>query len=471
MLKHLKFTISVLSVNLKNRSRMDLNAKKKHGSWASKLGFLFASVGAAVGLGNIQRFPHLTAENGGAAFVCIYIVCMFLVGIPSMLMEFALGRNTQEGPVAAIKQITPKSSWYLLGILLLINGFFVLTYYSCIAGWSLGYVFKPFFPDQISLELFQSNGIYSVGLTVGFLVLVYLVVKQGLQQGVEVWSKRLVPVLVLCLLFLAVVCMTLPGANEGVKYYLYPDWSKVSVTTWVEGLGQAFFSLCVGEAVLITFGSYVEKDVSLVSSAVKIAIMDTIVALLAGLVIFPAVFSFGGAPDQYGVGLVFTIMPKLFEQWTLGTLVGFVFFVSLFIAALTTGIALFEICVGFLLDHTNMNRGRACNTVVVFTLAFAVPSSLSHGSSEFLSSLQLNFGHRTIQGFYELMDFFWGNVGMLLGGALLCIYCGWVWGAKNCAAEIAEGSGISASVLHSFTVYIRYVLPLLVIPLVVYLIL
>lgn len=431
---------------------------KQRGQWGSSLGFILATSGAAVGLGNIQRFPYIVTEAGGAGFVFIYLLCVALIGLPLILVEFAIGRHTQRNPVCAIERLKPGTKWKWVGGLGILTAFCILSYYSVVAGWTIGYVMQMARGSYVDIHEFSADPVRVIGCMGIFMLIVMYVVSKGIHKGIERWSKILMPILAVLLIGLIVRSLTLPGAMEGVHYYLKPDFSAVSGRSVLLALGQAFFSLCVGEAVLVTYGSYAPKKENLIRSATSIAIFDTMVALLAGLVIFPALFAFGKDPQQ-GVGLTFAVLPQVFLEMPGGQIFGALFFVLLAFAALTTGIALLEIPVIYLIDSKRWPRRRAVWVIGGLALLLGIPSALSHGASPFLTNL--SFGIVNFDGFYNIMDFAWGNLAMVITGGMMAIFAGWIWGAKNAADELAQGSNFSA-LRPMWIAIIKYLAPLAV---------
>ncbi len=424
-------------------------------NWKSSLGFVLATSGAAVGLGNIQRFPYIVSEAGGAGFVFIYLLCVLLIGVPLVLVEFSIGRHTQRNPVCAIERIRPGSRWKWVGGLGILTAFCILSYYSVIAGWTIGYIVQMLTGKVEDIHAFSADPLKVMGYMLLFVGIVMAVVRKGIHKGIERWSKILMPILAVLLVGLIVQALTLPNAWEGVKYYLDPDFSEITGRTVLLALGQAFFSLCVGEAVLVTYGSYAGRSENLIRSGVSIAIFDTAIAFLAGLVIFPALFAFGKAPAQ-GVGLTFAVLPDVFLQMPGGSVFGALFFVLLAFAAITTGIALLEIPVIYFVDSKKWSRNKAVWIVGIASVILSIPSALSHGASKGLT--ELDFGIAEFKGFYNIMDFVWGNLAMVITGGLLAVFTGWVWGAKNAADELSIGSNFK----HLKPIWIglvKYVIP------------
>ena len=266
------------------------------GQWSSKVGFIFAAAGSAIGLGNIWRFPYIVGENGGGAFVLLYILFVLIIGLPYMFGELALGRSVQKNPVGAIEAIRPGSKWKSVGYLGVLTGAGILSFYGVIAGWTVGYIFKMATASPSGFGEFISNPWMVVPLFAGFILLTALIVYGGVEGGIERWSKILMPILFFIMLGIIIYTVTLDGAEKGLIFYLTPDFSKVTGKTVLAALGQAFFSLSLGMGLMITYGSYVSKKENIVTSAFFISVFDTLIALMAGLIIFPALFAMGEDP-------------------------------------------------------------------------------------------------------------------------------------------------------------------------------
>ena len=426
--------------------------------WGSRIGFILATAGAAVGLGNIQRFPYIVAHYGGAAFCLVYLFCVFALGFPLMLVEFAVGRHGDGNPVAAIQKISPKGRWNWIGLLGILTAYFIFTYYLVAAGWTLGYMAQMFAGEPIPLEEYASNPQWVFGGSFAMLLVVMSIVLAGVKNGIERCGKILMPILLCLLLGLVARSVTLPGSWEGVVFYLKPDFSHLDGEAFLFALSQAFFSLCVGEAVLVTYGSYAKKTDNMVSSALSIACFDTMIALLAGLVIFPAVFSFGQDPDQ-GVGLIFNVMPHVFLMMPYGHILGSFFFMILAFAALTTCIALLEIPVTYMVEQWNWSRVKAVIVLSSLAYLFSIPSALSKGMNPFLSEISL-FSQK---GFYELMDFAWGSLSMVIGGLFLSVFVAYVWGADKAVEELSQGCPGFRRWGNIWMIIIKYVAPIAIV--------
>ncbi len=429
------------------------------GRWGSSIGFILASAGAAVGLGNIQRFPYVVAQHGGGAFVLLYLFCVILLALPLMLVEFALGRHTQRNPMCAIDAIRPKSMWKVAGLLGILTAFFILSYYMVVGGWTLRFIVGMVLGAPPVLSEFTASPVPVFSYMTFFVLLVAYVVSKGVKKGIERYSKVFMPLLLLLLLLLVIRAVTLPGAEVGLEYYIKPDFSKLNTTSFIFALSQAFFSLCIGEAVLVTYGSYSSKRENLFSSALYISLFDTIVALVAGFIIFPALFAFQHSGDG-GIGLTFDILPSVFQSMPFGAVFGTSFFVLLAFAALTTGIALLEIPVIYLIDAWGWSRKKAVIGVTIAAYVCGIPSALSSGISPFLS--ELSIPHLHLHGFYEIMDFLWGGLGMVIGGGLLALFTGWVWGVKEASKELRFGSNQFSWYEPIWHFSVKYLAPVLI---------
>ncbi|MDA7633363.1 sodium-dependent transporter [bacterium] len=414
---------------------MSIQSTEERGQWGSKLGFILAASGSAVGLGNIWRFPYMTGENGGAAFVFVYLCCVILIGLPLLINELALGRASGKNPVGAFKATIPGTPFVITGVLCVMLCFVVLSYYSVIAGWTIGYAISSVMGKTLVFSDFVANPMYILPLLAVFLILTALIVQAGVQKGIERAAKILMPLLLVFVLIIIARSVTLPGAMAGVKYYLKPDFSKINGEVALAALGQAFFSLSVGWGLMITYGSYMPKKQNMVSGGVWVAFTDTFVAILGGFMVFPAVFAFGMEPNA-GPSLTFQTLPAVFEQMPAGGIVATIFFLLLAIAALTSSISMLEVPVSYLLDEKKASRSTAAWIVAGLAFLMGIPSALSAGGSKFFTEMEL-FGKT---GFMDIVDFGFGTVLVVVISLLCSVYVGWVWGPKAAVLEISEGS-------------------------------
>lgn len=412
----------------------------KRGTWGSKIAFILAAAGSAIGLGNIWRFPTMVSQNGGAVFVLVYILAVVLIGFTVMLTELTLGRHTQKNPVGAIGYIKPRTPWKIIGYLGVITGVCILSFYSVVAGWAVGYMVKTAtgaFKGEVTSQLtdkifteFTSNPLQVLVLLFIIIGLTAFIISKGVKGGIERWTKVLMPLLFVLIIFLAIRALTLPGAEKGIAFYLKPDFSKLNGTVILFALGQAFFSLSLGMGTMITYGSYISKSDNLVSSAGWVTFSDTIIALLAGLIIFPTL-AFSGQPgDVGGFGLVFKIFPIIFSQIPGGYIFGTLFFALLSVAALTSTISLLEVPVAYLVDERNWSRKKAALAVGLFSFVLGIPSALSFEGMKIFTKMD----------FLGKLNFIFGNISLAVGALLICVFVGYVWGAKKAIQEIFSGN-------------------------------
>lgn len=410
------------------------------GQWASKFGFIMAAAGSAVGLGNIWRFPYLTGENGGAAFVLVYIFCVVLVGAPMLINEIALGRLTGKNPVSAFQSLQANKLWvFLAGVLPLLVTFVVLSYYSIIAGWTVGYIFTSLFSIGTSFTEFIANPTIVLPLGAFVIVATALIVLGGVSGGIEKATKIMMPALFVLLVVVILRSITLPGASKGIEYYLIPDFSKINGMVILKALTQAFFSLGVGWGMMITYGSYLPKNQNIVTSSLWVGAMDTSVALLAGLMVFPAVFAFNMSPSE-GPTLVFSVLANIFQEMPLGHLAGALFFLLLFLAAITSTISMLEAPAAYFMDTRKWSRKKAAWTVAIVAFVFGIPSALSNGASELFTSMNLNVLGTVKHGFMDIMDYLFGTLFMMVVVLATCLYTAWFMNTDTLVSEIEAGA-------------------------------
>lgn len=399
--------------------------------WGSKLGFVLAAAGSAVGLGNIWRFPYITGQNGGAAFVLLYVALVFVVGFSVMLAEFAIGRNAQLNAVGSFRKIKG-GAWPIVGWMGVIAGFIILSYYGVIAGWTMAYIVKSFTGLMDAAKIGAAGDVFGGFVTKPgaviawqalFMIITIYIVYKGIGGGIEKYCKVLMPCLFLLLLVLIVRAVTLPGAGAGIEFYLKPDFSKLTGGALGAALGQAFFSLSLGMGCMITYGSYLGKKELLPGAAIQVCFIDTLVAFLAGLVIFPAVFAFGLEPGA-GPGLTFITLPNVFGQMPGGAVWSALFFLLLFVAALTSAISLLEVVAAYFIDEMKWSRTKAAWVMGGIIFLLGIPSALGiAGSIPKLAG----------RDFLDSADFLASNVLLPLGGFFIALFVGWFWtdGAKQ----------------------------------------
>lgn len=437
------------------------------GGFSSKLGFIAAAAGSAVGLGNIWQFPYVTGQNGGAAFLLIYVAWIAFIGLPVMVGEIAIGRRTQANPYGAYKKLGGKS-WALLGLFGILCGVMILSFYNVVSGWAFGYFlqvsfggllkeqdFSGFFGNYVTD--FTDNLVYSFS----FMVITAVVVYRGVQKGIEGAAKLLMPALLFLLISLVIYGLTLPNAMEGVRFYLLPDFDLINGASIYSALGQAFFSLSLGMGALITYGSYIGKNDNIISSASLVTMTDTFVAFLAGLMIFPLVFSQGQSPSE-GPGLVFVALPAVFQTMGpfVGKLIGGGFFLLLCFAALTSTISLLEVPVAYLVDEKKWTRKKAVSVMAALVFIIGLPSMLGFGAVETFTQFAHYEG--AVKSFMDLVQDIFYVVGLPLGGFLMSLFIATRWKTENMSDEISSGNPTyRGSLLEKFfNIMIKYICPL-----------
>lgn len=434
------------------------------GQWGSSLGFIMAAAGSAVGLGNIWRFPYLTGQNGGGAFVFVYIICVLLIGLPLLLNEVALGRISGKNPIGAIRATGGNWFWQIAGVLCVLVCFCVLSYYSVIAGWTLGYIFTEIVNIPVNFAEFQQTPMYIIPLTFTFILLTILIVLGGVSGGIEKAAKFLMPLLLIIVLFIAGRSVTLDGASAGVDYYLNPDFSKINSKVILQALGQAFFSMSVGWGLMITFGSYLPKSGNIVSSSGWIAGMDTAVALMGGLMVFPALFALlPGKDPAAGPALVFDVLPKVFDAMPGGNIIGGLFFLLLMVAALTSTISMLEVPVAYLIDEKKWGRKKAAWSIGIAAMLLSIPSALSSVHGSVFNSMSVSFLGNTKIGFFDIMDFTFGTVAVVVICLMLSVYTGWAKKIGDFANELHLGAPkFKGTARKAWIFFIRWVCPIVI---------
>lgn len=439
------------------------NVSEKRESFKSSFGILAAAIGSAVGLGNIWRFPYITGMDGGAAFIIIYLICVAIVGIPVLLSEFIIGRTAKKGAVGSFKKLAPRSGWFVGGALGVLAAFVILIFYGVIAGWTLGYVIKSVTNQFAGKNVnqikdifvsFTSSPIRPIICQVIFTFLTGLVVATGVENGIEKYSKILVPVLVAILVILDIRAVTLPGAKAGISFLFKPDFSKIQKGAILDALGHCFFSLSLGAGTMITYGSYMGEKERLGKTALNVAVSDTIIALLAGIAIFPAVFAFGIEPNS-GPGLVFITLPNVFSKMPGGYVFSIMFFLLLAIAALTSTISLLEAVVAYGKEELNMSRKKATIIATVLVAIFGSLASLSQGP---LSGW-------TIAGknLLDFLDYISANYLMTIAAFIVSIFVGWKMGKKSVSYQLTNNGSIKAGYTNAFVFIAKFISPLAII--------
>ncbi len=416
---------------------------RKRGSWGSKIAFIYAASGSAIGLGSIWRFPLNVGLNGGAIFVFAYILAVVLIGFTVMLAEFSLGRHTAKNPVGAYGTIKPHSPWKIAGYLGVLGCSCILSYYGVVAGWAFGYfyktiggVFRGEITWQLSDEIFKNYASSSAEVIFCLFIIIGLttyIISQGVKSGIEKWSKILMPLLFGLIIVLALRAITLHGAGTGLSFYLKPDFSKLNMKVLFFALGQAFFSLSIGVGTMITYSSYLSKKDNLVSSAGWVCFSTTIVALLTGIIIFPTLFATPGiTPAKFHVstGLMFQVFPIIISKIPGGYIFGILFFFLILVAALTSTISMLEVPVAYFVDEKKWGRRKASILVGLFCFVLGIPSALSQGGMNLFTHWQ----------FMRWMDLVFGNIVLALGALFISVFLAYSWGIENALKEISFGN-------------------------------
>jgi neurotransmitter:Na+ symporter, NSS family len=426
----------------------------------SGIGILLAAAGSAVGLGNIWKFPYITGEYGGGAFLFVYLGFILLIGLPVMLSELLIGRKARRNAFGSFKRLAPKSFWYVTGFLGVIAAYLILSFYGVVAGWSLHYATEAIqgHLSNKSPEEFESMFFNFIALPIKpvfwqllFMLITAIIVLLGIKNGIERFSKILMPILVLILIVLVIRSVTLPGAGKGLAFLFKPDFGKLSWKGVLNALGHAFFSLSLGMGTLITYGSYVRKKNNLGKIALQVTSADTIIALLAGMAIIPAVFAFGIAPDS-GPGLVFITLPNVFQQMPGGDIFSTMFFVLLAVAALTSSISILEVVVTFLVEEMKIGRKMATLIAGSTISVVGVFCSLSMGKLSSPIFLGLNF--------FDTLDFFAANVFLPFGGLLIALFIGWRFGKRKTLEEISNEGKLKINYIEILIFSLRYIAPI-----------
>lgn len=432
----------------------------KRDSFGSRMGVIMAAAGSAVGLGNIWRFPYILGENGGGAFLIIYLVIIFSIGIPVMMSELVIGRRSQRNPVGAFRALAPRKPWFLVGMMGIVAAFMILAFYTAVAGWTLEYIYQTLkggFIGKSSAELsgmfesFRSESLRPALWFAVFMIATSAIVLAGVRKGIEKSTKILMPLLLVLLVFMCIKSLTLPGAGKGVEFLFRPDFSKITGTTVLMALGQAFFSLSIGMGTLITYGSYIPKDNKLGSTAVQVSMVDLGIAVLAGIAIFPAVFAFGISPSS-GESLTFIVLPGIFQQMTGGMIFAFTFFFLLAIAALTSTISVLEVIVAYFSEQLNLSRRTAIIIATASMFILGISSSLSWGVMSNIKLFGLNI--------FELFNYTTANILLPLGGLFIVAFLGWFFPGRDTKDELSNGGTLRLRYYSLYRFAIRFLAPL-----------
>lgn len=437
-------------------------------NFGSKIGAVLAAAGSAVGLGNIWRFPIETGQNGGAAFIIVYIGCVLLLGIPIMMSEFIIGRHTHTNTAGAYRKLAPGTSWKWVGRLGVLSGFVILSYYSVVAGWTAEYTalaITNYFDGKGANDFpaifakFVSNPWLSVSLMLAFMIVTHVIVIRGVKSGIEKFSKVMMPALFVILIILAICSVMLPGASQGLEFLLKPDFSKITGSTVLSAMGQAFFSLSLGLGCLCTYASYFGNDTNIGKTTLNVSIIDTFVAVMSGFIIFPAVFNAGYtlSSEDIGPSLLFITMPNVFQQAfgsmpVLSYVVSVLFYFLLVVAALTSTISMHEVVTAYVSEEFTMTRRKAATIVTIACSTVGVFCALSFGP---LDGFKL-FG----MTLFDLFDYVSSNIFLPVGGMFIALFVGWYLDKKIVRDEITNMGTLRTPYLRLVIFILRYVAPI-----------
>lgn len=433
--------------------------KNSRALFNSRIGAIAAAAGSAVGLGNIWRFPYEAGANGGGAFMLCYIAFIIILGIPVLCAEFIMGRATRSNEMRAFRKLAPGRPWFMTGYLGIAASLMILSFYSVVAGWTLDY-FIGSLTGRLALDTpddyhrtfveFTSGNWVPLAATVIFLLVNMTVLLRGVTKGIEKLSKTLMPILFLLLLAFCVNSLTLPGAMEGLAFIFKPDFSMITPRVLLNAMGQAFFSLSLGLGCMMTYGSYFSADTRLGRTAAMTALLDTVVALLSAVIIFPAVFSFGMSPAE-GPRLVFEVLPAIFHQLPLGGLLSTLFFFLLLLASITSTISMSEISISYMIEEKRMSRRKATLICTAIAITFGSLCSLSFGS----------LSHFTIAGLtvFDLFNYVSSNVLLPVGGLLISVFVGWKLSPDTIRAQLTGDGSYRFRAIRFIVFCLRWVAP------------
>ncbi|WP_432359860.1 sodium-dependent transporter [Sporosarcina sp. UB5] len=429
---------------------------KQREQWTSKIGFVLAAAGSAIGLGAIWKFPYMAGTNGGSVFVLLFIICTLAIGLPILLAEFVIGRRGQHDAVTSLKRLAPGKPWFLIGWMGLLSSFILLSFYSVVGGWILSYLVRAIL---FRLDVADYGGLFGAIIAnpaevliaqAVFMILTIWIVQSGVSGGIERASRWMMPLLFIFFIVLAIRSLTLEGAMEGIRFLFVPDWSYLTGKTFLLALGQAFFSLSVGVTAMMTYASYLSKEERLGQSAFNVSILNIFISLLAGIVIFPAVFALGHSPAE-GPGLIFVVLPAIFNEIPFGGFFIILFFVLLLFATLTSSIAMLEIVVSTGIRQKLERRRTAAWVFGLLIFIVGIPSALSFG---FLSDVKMPGGT-----FFDFADILTSRIGLPLGALLTSIFAGLIL----TTAETADELKMNPFLHHTWKFIVRFIAPLAII--------
>lgn len=454
-------------MELKKKEQFDTQSSAKRETFSSGLAVFFATLGSAVGLGNIWKFPYMIGANGGGAFLFVYLLCVIFVGLPIMVSEFYIGRKTRKNVIGALKELKPNSAWKSIGVFGIITAYLIMFFYSCVAGWVYSYVFKALKGDFTSINTANAKSMF-VNTIIGpvppiiwqivVLVVVSSILILGVQKGIEKVTKTLMPVLFVLIIICDIRAITLPGAYEGFKFLFKIDFGMITKQGILAALGLAFFKLSLGMGTMVTYGSYFTKDNNLINTSMRVALSDTVVSILAGIAIFPAVFSFNMEPGA-GPGLLFMTIPLVFSKIPFGSILLVLFFVLTSIAATTAMMSIVEVLIAYYTEEKGFSRTKAVLLNAVAIAVVGILAALSADSSSLLGNIKV-FG----KGFFDLFDYISSNILMPIGGLLTAVLLGYFINKDEIRHELSNNGTLKIDFLiNTYHFIVRYVSPILLI--------
>lgn len=433
---------------------------KERVTFGSKIGVILATVGCAVGLGSIWRFPYMVGENGGGAFLLVFLICTALLGLPIMITEFFIGRHSRSNAAGAFKKLAPGTQWKWIGYNGVLAAFLILGFYSVVSGWTLEYIWQALSGSldgktteefTTDFRAFSSSVVRPIVWTVVFVAMTHFIIASGVEKGIERASKVMMPALFFILIALCIRSVTLPGMEEGLAFFLEPDFSKITSSVVLSAMGQTFFSMSIGMGCLITYSSYFGKETNLQATAIQVIVLNTLVAVLAGIMVFPAVFSFGIEPTA-GPELVFITLPNIFEQLPFGSLWSLVFFVLLALAALTSTISLHEVATAYIHEEYHLTRHQAAWVVSIGVSILGAIASLSFGVLR-----EYTIGGLII---FDALDYLTAKIMMPLGGMFICIFVGTRIEKRILKEELTNRGTIPFYFFNTYAFVVKYIAPI-----------
>jgi NSS family neurotransmitter:Na+ symporter len=435
----------------------------KQDQWTSKLGFILAAAGSAIGLGAIWKLPYMTGENGGGVFFLLFIIFTLLIGAPILIAEFTIGRNAQKDAISAYKHIAPGKPWALIGYGGVVASIILLSFFSVVGGWIISYLARSFTGSLSNLTQEEygnffntiiSNPYETVIAQLLFMVFTIWVVQGGVSKGIEKANKYMMPSLFILFIILLIRSLTLDGAMEGVKFFLKPDFSALTGETILLALGQSFFALSVGVSVMVTYASYLSKKEDITKSAFSVVGLNIFISLLAGLVIFPAVFALGFSPSS-GPGLVFVVLPAVFNEMALGGIFMFIFFILLLFATLTTAFSILEIVVAAMIKGDSAKRKKASWIAGITVFLIGIPSALSFGVLSDVKIFNLSI--------FDFADYLTSNIALPVGALFISLFIGYQMKRIEVQKEFETGADPGQSLFKLWYFLIRYIVPIMII--------